>query len=49
MSKKKSRILISVLALVLGLVLIVFGIFRGEAEGVFMKSIRICMECIGIG
>ena len=29
--------------------LVVFGIFRGESGGVFIKATRICMECIGIG
>lgn len=34
---------------ILGLVLMVFGIFRGEAAIVLSKAVRICMECIGIG
>ncbi|MDY3886137.1 MAG: CD1871A family CXXC motif-containing protein [Treponema sp.] len=29
--------------------MIVLGILRGEAETVFQKAVRICMECIGIG
>ena len=47
-SAKKHRI-IALILLALGIVLIVAGVFRGEAEAVFNKACRICMECIGIG
>lgn len=33
----------------LGLILMAFGIFRGEMSVVFEKAVNICMECIGIG
>ncbi|MEY8427819.1 CD1871A family CXXC motif-containing protein [Lachnospiraceae bacterium 46-15] len=33
----------------LGLVLMGYGIYRGEAAVCFQKAINICMECIGIG
>lgn len=33
----------------LAAVLILVGIFRGEALDVFRKAIRICLECIGLG
>ena len=34
---------------VVGLVLMGFGIYRGEMPVVHEKAINICMECIGIG
>lgn len=32
-----------------GILMMCYGIFRGEAGIVFTKAINICMECIGIG
>lgn len=32
-----------------GVVFIAVGVFRGEADTVFMKAVQICLECIGIG
>lgn len=34
---------------VLGIILMIIGIHRGEMAVVFTKAINICMECIGIG
>lgn len=34
---------------IIGLVLTFVGVYRGEAETVLTKAIRICLECIGIG
>ena len=39
----------ALLLLGLAAVFLAVGIFRGEAEAVWMKAIRICMECIGLG
>ena len=34
---------------IIGILLMFFGIYRGEMSVVFTKAINICMECIGIG
>ena len=40
---------VQVLLLFTGMVMLVFGIWRDEAQTVFSKAIRLCMECVGIG
>ena len=47
MKKKKSYLQIGVLAIAICLMII--GLARGEVSSVFMKSINICLECIGLG
>ena len=38
-----------VVLMLIGILLMVWGINRGEMAVVFTKAINICMECIGIG
>lgn len=38
-----------VAAAVLGLMMMGFGLYRGELAVVFKKAVNICLECIGIG
>lgn len=33
----------------IGIVMMGYGICRGEVEVVFIKAVKICLECIGIG
>lgn len=40
---------IPIICLIIGISLVVAGIFREEAECVVEKATKICMECIGIG
>lgn len=47
MKKMKSAAPFVLLLLSVGLILA--GIISGEAQIVFEKAIRICLECIGIG
>ena len=46
---ERFRKILCVSLLILGIAMIILGVFRGEAENVFEKAVRICMECIGIG
>ena len=40
---------IGILIAAIGLVMMGFGICRGEMAAVMEKAINICLECIGIG
>ena len=46
-SVRKSAVQITLL--VCGIVMLCFGAWRGEAETVLGKAIRLCLECVGIG
>ena len=37
------------LVLIVGSLLFVFGLLRGEAHSVWLRAVQICLGCIGIG
>ena len=45
----KHKTAVQLALLVLGVAMIGFGLWRGEAATVLSKAIRLCMECVGIG
>ena len=47
--KQKAEILLKTALILASIACIAFGIYRGEAETIFIKAINICMECIGLG
>lgn len=47
--KKETHPAVGLLLALFGFVLVFLGYYQGEAETVFSKAIRICLECIGIG
>lgn len=40
---------IGVVVAMIGIVMMAYGIYRGELAVVFTKAVNICLECIGIG
>ena len=44
--KKMAAQLVLLLA---GAAMLCFGVWRGEAETVLGKAIKLCLECVGIG
>ena len=47
--KTKRGKLLTWLLLILAVAACIFGIVRGEAQTVYRKGAKICMECIGLG
>nr|WP_298478329.1 CD1871A family CXXC motif-containing protein [uncultured Oribacterium sp.] len=43
------RIFFSVFCLGIALLFLLYGAYRGEADTVLQKAIRVCLECVGIG
>lgn len=46
-TKKELAVKIFILAMAVGFIF--YGAYRGEANTVFSKAIRLCLECVGIG
>ena len=40
---------VNMLLILIGIVFVVIGIYRGEVFAVLSRGINICLECVGIG
>lgn len=47
--EKRTRRLIAGAILVVAVMMIVYGIYRGEVSIVLNKAVNVCLECIGLG
>ncbi len=47
--KERTKNILSLMLIAIGLVTLLAGISRGEAANVLRKATMICMECIGLG
>ena len=47
--EKRTRRLIAGVLLVVAVMMIVYGMYRGEVSIVLNKAINVCLECIGLG
>jgi hypothetical protein len=45
----KSKQILQLVLLTAGIILVTYGISRGEAAVVLSKAIKLCLECVGIG
>ena len=45
----KSKTAVQILCIAAGVVLVCFGVLRGEVDTVFSKAVKLCLECVGIG
>lgn len=46
MNKRRA---LGIAILVIGILLIAAGVYRGELDAILQKAILVCMECIGLG
>lgn len=46
---EKNKNIIAFSFVLVGIVFVALGVWRGENESVLRKAVNICLECIGIG
>ena len=46
---RSKKAVIQAALLICGAAVLFYGAWRGEAETVLSKAIRLCLECVGIG
>ena len=49
MKKKKTVLIARIAVLILSIILIAFGAYKGKAKDTQNKGSMICLECIGLG
>lgn len=47
--EKRTRRLIAGVLLVVAVMMIIYGMYRGEVSIVLNKAVNVCLECIGLG
>ena len=45
----RKKIAVQLSLLLGGIVLLCYGLWRGEADMVLQKAVNLCLECVGIG
>lgn len=46
---QSKKAMIQMILLAVGAAMICYGAWRGEAQIVLSKAVRLCLECVGIG
>ena len=46
---QSKKAMIQVILLAVGAAMLCYGAWRGEAQIVLSKAVRLCLECVGIG
>ena len=45
----RGKVAVQILLLALAIGCVFYGIAREEVETVFLKAVKLCLECVGIG
>ncbi len=47
--KKELSLKYGIITAIIGLAMMLLGVYRGETIDVMAKAVKVCLECIGIG